>query len=261
MINEKLKQHMEAAIEAGIRRDGRRLDEFRPVEISFGGSSTAHGSAMVKSANTIIFAGVKMDLGKPYADTPDEGSLMVNAELLPLSNPDYEAGPPDATSIEVARVIDRTIREAKAIDLKQLSVAPGESMWICAADIAPLSADGNLIDLGALAALAAMRDARFPELVDGVPNYEKLTDKKLPMQRFPVLVTVFKMGNAFLVDPTWEEEQYCDARLSVATLDERTVSALQKGGSGPLSTKDIETMVEMALKIGNDLRKLVIQHG
>ncbi len=252
---------MEAAIESGVRRDGRRLDEFRPIEITYGGSSTAHGSALVKAGNTHIFAGVKMDLGKPYADTPEEGSLMVSAELLPLSNPDFEAGPPDATSIEVARVIDRTIREAKAIDLKQLAIVPGESMWICAADIAPLSADGNLIDLGALAALAAMRDTKFPDLIDGVPQYEKLTNKSLPMQRYPILVTVFKMGNVFLVDPTWEEEQYCDARLSIATLDERTVSALQKGGSGPLSTGDIETMVEMALRIGSDLRKLVMQHG
>lgn len=261
MINEKLRGHMVAAIESGVRRDGRKLDEFRPILIETDVSSTAHGSARVTCGNTIIVAGTKMEVGTPYSDTPDEGSLMIGAELLPIANPHYEAGPPGEEAIEVARVIDRCIREAKAIDLKALSISSGEKMWICAVDLAPMSADGNLIDLGALAALASIRNARLPELVDGVPNYEKLTQTHLPVQHYPILVTVYKMGAAYLVDPTWEEEQYCDARLSVATLDEKTISALQKGGSGPLSTKDIDEMTSLALRIGVELRQKVMNNG
>jgi exosome complex component RRP42 len=257
MINEKLKQHAEAAIEAGIRRDGRKLDEFRPITIERGQSSTAHGSAKLTCGDVIIFAGAKIEMGKPYPDTPDEGSLMVNAELLPIANPHYEAGPPSNESIELARVIDRTIRESKAVDLSKLSIVSGESMWIVAVDIAPLNANGSLLDIGALAALAAIRDAKMPELVDGVPQYEKLTSKGLPLQRVPVLVTVFKMGKHLLVDPTEEEEQYCEARLSIATLEDGRICAMQKGGSGPLTLEDIDTMVDMAVRIGHDLRKLV----
>lgn len=260
MINEQLKSHAEAAIKAGIRRDGRALDEMRPITIERGVSSTAHGSARVTCGDVVVVIGAKLEVGKPYEDTPEEGSLMVSAELLPLSNPHYEAGPPTTESIEVARVIDRTIREAKTIDLKKLSIVSGEKMWIVAVDIAPVNANGNLIDIGALGALVAIRDARFPELDDkNKPNYEKLTKQGLPLINLPVLVTVFKMGEQYLVDPTEEEEQYCDARLSIATLDNDKVCALQKGGSAPLTTKDIDAMIDIAVRIGKDLRKKVVE--
>lgn len=260
MINEKLKQHAEAAIEAGIRRDGRRLDEYRQVSIETGLSSTAHGSAKVTVGDTIIFAGVKMEVGTPYADTPDEGSLMVSAELLPLSNPNFEQGPPGGESIELARVVDRTIREAKTIDLKKLSIKSGEKMWICATDIAPINANGNLIDISCLAALAAIRNARMPELGENnVPNYEKLTKQELPLQHVPILVTVFKMGKILLIDPTEEEQQYCDARLSIATLEDGRICALQKGGSATLTTDEIDKMVDMARTISVQLREKVMQ--
>lgn len=259
MINEKLKQHAEAAIEAGIRRDGRKLEEYRPVSVETGLSSTAHGSAKVTVGDSVIFAGVKLEIGTPYPDTPEEGSLMVSAELLPLSNPNFEQGPPGEESIELARVVDRSIRESKAIDLKQLCITPAVKMWIVAADIAPINANGNLIDISCLAALAAMRDARMPEFKDGVPNFEKLTDEKLPMQHAPVLVTVYKMGKILLVDPTEEEEQYCDARLSIATLEDGKVCALQKGGSAPLTIEEIGRMVEIAQRLGYELREKVMR--
>jgi exosome complex component RRP42 len=259
MINEKLKQHAEAAIQAGVRRDGRKLDEFRPVTIETGISSTAHGSAKITAGDVIIVAGVKMEMGKPYPDTPAEGSLMVNAELLPLSNPAYESGPPSIDSIELARVVDRTIRESKAIDLKKLSIVSGESMWIVAADVAPINANGNLLDISNLATLAAIYDTKMPELVDGVPQYEKLSKTGLPIQHVPILVTVYKIGNMYLVDPTQEEEQYCDARLSIGMLDAKTLCALQKGGDAPLTTDDISAMVDIAFRVGEKLRKLVVK--
>lgn len=259
MINEKMKQHAETAIKAGIRRDGRALDEFRPITIETGISSTAHGSAKITVGDSVIVAGVKIDVGTPYADTPDEGSLMVAAELLPMSNPEYESGPPSEGSIEVARVVDRSIRESKAIDLKKLSIKPGEKMWTVAIDVAPINANGNLIDLSCLVSLAAIRDARMPAFVDDKVDYEKLTNQKLPLQHQPILVTVFKLGSVFLVDPTAEEEQYCDARLSIATLEDGSICALQKGGTAAFTVEEVDQMVEIAQRVGAQLRAKVTQ--
>ena len=101
------------------RLDGRQLTEYRqPIAISTGISWTAEGSSKVQIGDTVVMAGVKMAIEKPYNDTPDEGGIMVNAELLPLSSPEYEPGPPGKKAIELARVIDRGIREAKALDMK-----------------------------------------------------------------------------------------------------------------------------------------------
>ena len=111
------------------RLDGRKLDEYRqPITIETNISWTAEGSAKVQIGKTVVLAGVKMSLDKPYNDTPEEGGIMVNAELLPLSSPEYEPGPPGIKAVELARVIDRGIREAKAIDMKQLCVKPRESV-------------------------------------------------------------------------------------------------------------------------------------
>ena len=71
-----------------------------------------------------------MELGVPYSDTPDEGSLMVGAEFLPMASSDFEMGPPGVDAIELARVVDRSIRESEAIDMKKLCIETGKKMWI-----------------------------------------------------------------------------------------------------------------------------------
>jgi exosome complex component RRP42 len=38
---------------------------------------------------------------------------MVGCELLPISHPSIESGPPGIDAIEIGRVIDRGIRESK----------------------------------------------------------------------------------------------------------------------------------------------------
>jgi exosome complex component RRP42 len=135
---------------------------------------------------------------------------------------------------------------------------PGKSAWTVAADIVPVNANGSLFDIGAVAALIAIRDARKPTMVDGVPQYEDLSDERLELSRVPVLVTVYRIGNNFVVDPTQDEEACADARLSIATLDAHTVCALQKGLPGTLTVEDVERMVAIALEKGQELRALVL---
>ena len=256
-MNDSFKNHLLNALSKNVRGDGRKLDEFREIEIEYGISKTAEGSARVKFGDTEVVAGVKLLVSEPYPDTPDEGSIMVNAELLPLSNPEFEAGPPSIESIELARVIDRGIRESKAIDLKKLSIIPGEKCWTVSVDICTLNDDGNLLDASALAALAALKNALFPEYNDGEVNYKKKTDKKVPLEKLPISVTVFKLGNNLLVDPSPEEERWFDARLTVASLEDKSICALQKGGDKELSFDELSKMLDMALEKADVLRKHV----
>ena len=86
------------------------------------------------------------------------GRLTTNAELIPLSSPMFEPGPPHPRAIEVSRVVDRAIRAAETIDLTKLCVTPGEKCWTCFVDVHVLDHAGNLID----AALARGRSRRSP---------------------------------------------------------------------------------------------------
>lgn len=242
------------------RLDGRALDEYRqPIAIETAISWTAEGSAKVQIGKTVILAGVKMAIEKPYNDTPDEGGIMVNVELLPLSSPEYETGPPGIKAVELARVTDRGIREAKAIDMKKLCRIPGEKAWFVMIDLVTINDDGNLFDAAGLAALAALRSARFP-VVDpetGAIDYKKKTNEPLPIIKEPLPVTIYKVGRRFLVDPNQEEEQAYEARLTVSSDEKGTISALQKGGDAPLTIEDIAQMVDLAVEKAKFLRKIL----
>lgn len=259
MVSES-KKYISSLIEKNLRVDGRPLDKYRDIKIEYGVSSkSAEGSAMVTVGETIVVAGVKFEVGEPFPDKPDEGTIIVNAELLPLSSPEFESGPPNVDSIELARVVDRGIRESKSLDFKKLCVAPGEKVWLIFIDIYPINNAGNLFDAAALAAFAALKDARFPKYDPAAGNivYDERTDIKLPLSNFPMACTVIKIGGNFLVDPLIEEEKAMDARLTVASLEDGNICAMQKGGDKPLSAADVVKMVDIALEKARELRKFL----
>jgi ribosomal RNA-processing protein RRP42 (EC 3.1.13.-) len=97
---------------SGVRIDGRTPHQLRDVSIRTNVVNTADGSAEALLGKTRVVAGVKVGLGQPFPDTPDEGVLIVNAEILPHASPYSEIGPPDETAIELARVVDRGIRHS-----------------------------------------------------------------------------------------------------------------------------------------------------
>jgi len=251
------KKHIIESLDKGVRYDGRKKDQFRDIEIKTGIIETAEGSAYVKCGNTEVLAGVKMTIEKPYGDTPEEGILMVGAELYPMSNPKYESGPPDIKAIEVARVIDRGIRESKSLDNKRLCVTAGETVWAINVDISPLNDNGNLIDVGSIAAVAAIINAKFPKYEDRKVDYKSKTQESLPFNKLPVAVTISKLGLHYIVDATEQEQDALDARLTVTTLDDGTICSMQKGGDGPLSIDDVDKMISLATIKAEEIRKLI----
>lgn len=257
-MNESLRSHIIELFKSDLRLDGRKLTEYRkPIKLETGVIKTSEGSARVKIGETDVIVGIKVEIGEPYPDIPDQGTIMVGAELLPLSNPDFELGPPGIEAIELARVVDRGIRESKTIDFKKLCIKKGEKAWILLIDICTINDAGNLIDSSALAALAALRDMKFPKVVDDKIDFQETTNKKLEIKNMPIAVTVVKIGDKFIVDPITEEEKALDARLTATTLEDGTLCALQKGGDFPLTAEDVSKMIDISLEKGKELRKLL----
>lgn len=254
-MNQEIKEHVKNALKQGYRIDGRKPDEVRKIELEKGIISTAEGSARLKYGDGELIAGVKISVGHPFPDSPEDGVIMVNSEMLPLSNEDFETGPPGIDAIETSRVIDRGIRESGSIDTKKLCIKKGEDVWMINVDITPINYDGNLIDMGGLAAVAALEDAKFPSLTDGKVDYKNITDKGLELKKQPIPVTVCKVGDVFMVDLTDEEEKTIDARLTVTVLEDDNICSMQKGGDVPLKIDDIDKMISLAIKTSKELRK------
>ena len=250
-----LRSHIISLLDAETRLDGRKLTEYRqPIEVEFGVIKTAEGSARVKIGETEVLVGVKLEVGEPYPDTPNEGTIIVGAELLPLSNPEFELGPPGIQAIELARVVDRGIRESKALDFRKLCIEDGKKIWMVVIDICPINDAGNLFDASSLAALAALKDTRYPAFDGEKIDYKSKTDKKLELEKLPVAVTLIKIGDRLIVDPDIDEEKVVDARLTVSSIEDGTLCALQKGGDYPLTIDDIKKMLDIGIEKGKELR-------
>ncbi len=243
-------------IEAGKRLDGRTLTDFREFTIEEGLIERAEGSARVRLGKTEVLVGVKIETGEPFPDTPEEGVLTVNAELVPLASPTFEPGPPDENSIELARIVDRGIRESKTIDSRKLVIEAGKKVFVIFVDVYVLNHDGNLIDASALAAVSALMNTKMPnyEVEDGEVKM-KTGYSPLPLKSHPITVTVAKINDKLIVDPWIEEEQVMDARLSIAVNDEGNICAIQKGGSGFFTSKQILEAAALAQEKAAELRK------
>lgn len=243
-------------VESGKRIDDRQFDEFREISVEKNTVVKAEGSALVKFGNTTVLVGAKMDVGEPFPDTPEEGVLITSAELVPLASPSFESGPPDENSIELARVVDRVIRESKMIDMNKLVIEPGEKVWMVFVDIHVLDYDGNLFDASTLGAVAAFSCTRIPKYEDGKVIYGEKT-KELPVQDLPVSVTFAKINNSILLDPNLAEEKAMDSRLTVGVTKDKHVCALQKGGSGYFTYEEICKILDMASEKSEELRRVV----
>ncbi|MGC8850475.1 MAG: exosome complex protein Rrp42, partial [Candidatus Bathyarchaeia archaeon] len=128
-------------IEGGRRLDDRSPSDYRPIKIRTGIIEKANGSSFVELGKTKVMAGVKVELGEPFEDTPDQGVLTVNVELVPLASPTFEPGPPNENAVELARIVDRGLRESEAISLGELCLIPGKKVLVIFIDIYVLDYD------------------------------------------------------------------------------------------------------------------------
>jgi len=241
----------------GKRLDGRGPDEYRPISIEPGFVATADGSALVRIGDTSVLAGIKLEPGKPFPDTPNAGVLTTNAELIPLSSPTFEPGPPQPGAIEVSRVVDRAIRAAETIDLTRLCVTPGEKSWVCYVDLHVLDHSGNLIDAASLAAVSALAHATVPAKRFEIAE----ADYPLEVNHYPVECTFVRLGDTIVVDPTFDEERAAQGRITVATDEVGRVVAMQKGLVGAFSPDDVKDVVRRAFRHGERHRALAKGDG
>jgi len=242
-------------LQEGKRFDNRKLDEFREIEIELGVSKNAEGSAKVKIGKTEVLVGVKMSIGEPYPDSPNKGNLMVTAELLPLSSPRFESGPPKFPVIELGRVIDRGIRESKFIDFEKLCIEEGKKVWTVMVDIYSINDDGNLLDAAGIGAIAALKDAKIPKYDKKEEKiiYGEKTKDSLPLSKeIPITITAHKVGNNFVVDPTREEEDISETRVTIGSSN-GIISSIQKGEENSLKLEEFDNILDLITKVERDV--------
>jgi exosome complex component RRP42 len=254
------RKKIEEVLAAGKRMDGRDPLEFRDLQIKIDFLEKSEGSAEVRLGKTHVVIGVKAGLGTPFEDTPDEGVLMVNAEFTPVAHPTWEPGPPPIGAIELARVVDRGLRSAEILNMKDLSLVSGKKVYIIFIDLYVLNWDGNLIDACGAGALSALRNSKIPGYKVSKTNEitETGKNKKLKLRCEPIPITITKIDQYFIVDATADEEEVADGRLTV-TLDEKNnVTTLQKSGPVGFTIDEIKKSINIATEKAAEIRSLTV---
>ncbi|MFX0201973.1 MAG: exosome complex protein Rrp42 [Candidatus Hodarchaeota archaeon] len=262
VVSEIERRHIISLLEHGKRFDGRTLKQIRPIEIEVGLIEKAEGSARVKLGNTQVVAGVKTDVGPPFPDTPDQAVFTTTAEFIPLASPTFEPGPPNENAIELARVVDRGIRESKCIDIKSETMVfiPGEKVRILFLDVYILDYDGNLFDASALGAAAAFLNTKIKKgEVNAETGEVELLDEYIPLpldkEKIPVTTTFARINNYQLLDPCLAEERVMDTRITFAVTAEGNIVAAQKGETGYFPYEEIIVLSKLAQEKSPELHE------
>ncbi|MCC6034040.1 MAG: exosome complex protein Rrp42 [Desulfurococcaceae archaeon] len=245
------------SIKRGERIDGRGLLDYRPISVILSPIKKAEGSALVKLGKTQVITGVKLDLGAPFRDRPNEGVLQVHAEFVPLASPSFEPGPPDENAIEVARIVDRSLREPRAIRLEDLVIEPGRTVWVVYNDIYLIDHDGNIVDSSMLASMLALATVKIPKLIK-TESGQYILDKSmretpLPLNLLVATVTIGVLENTLFVDPTLEEEKVVDTLIVLAVDEKGRICGAQKRGEKSISRKLLENALDIASEKGLQL--------
>jgi len=257
IIDELKKMQILELLEQGKRVDGRALDDLREISIETNAIPKANGSARVRLGETEVICGVKIQPDRPFPDMGDKGIFICTAELLPLSHPTVETGPPGPDVIELARVVDRGIRESHMIDVSQLVIEQNKSVVGVFADNVVVDYDGNLFDACSYAATAALLSSKSPKWiwVDDAPTLVEGEDIPVPISTIPVSITMGKIGNHIIVDPNGDEWASMDARITITTDSNGNICALQKGGSDGFTLEEINRCGDISVKVGTKIRE------
>src|ERR671923_1228063 len=249
------RQQMWDVISKGKRLDGRALDEMRTLEVELDIIKKANGSAKVKLGDSEVIAGIKVETGEPFEGLENKGALIISAEVLPTASPYIEPGPPDEETIELARVVDRGIRESEMLDLDRLVLVPGKIVYTIFVDCSILNTDGNLLDATSYAVVSALLSAKLPilEMKD-----DKVVDtgqtRPMPVTTIPVSITQVRIGDTIILDPTAEEEACMNARITITTNSNSDYAAIQKGFTGGFTREQIKKTAEIARIKGEQVR-------
>ena len=227
-----------------MRIDGRLNDELRKVEIIPDFTKTSGGSALIKCGDTHVLCTAMLDLKTmPFKEGSGEGWLTAEYAMIPsatLTRKQRETGKADGRSVEIKRLIGRSLREA--VDFKKLGE---KTIWI---DCDVLQADGGTRTASITGAYVALCLAVDKWLKEGL-----LTED--PIVRQISAVSVGIVGGEPMLDLRYVEDSHADVDMNVISTDEGKFVEIQGTGEGrSFSCEELNTLLGLAEKGNRELR-------
>ena len=252
--------------DADYRADGRTPRDTRPLRVTYA-RAEGQASAEIQLGKTRVLTVVTSELTPPYPDRPTEGFLNLNVEYSPMASLGIDTARNNPTLVEVDRVIERCLRQSRALDTEALCVIAGHKVWSLRCDVRILDNCGNVVDAACLATVAALLHFRLPEVTVLTGDTNSSSNKPgegasvivhhsfekepsaLPIHHVPICVTFGLFSESPVlaaVDPTHREEAVMGGRLTYSINVHKELCALQKIGGLPLAPASLVEWAELA---------------
>jgi len=206
----------------GIRLDGRKVDELRPVKMEVGVLANADGSAYIEQGRNKILVGVygPKEAHPRHIAKQDRAVIQCRYHMAPFSVDDRKSPAPSRRDVELSKVIREALEPAVF-----LKYYPRTSIQVF---IEILQADGGTRCAGITAAALALADAG------------------IPMRDLVVACAAGKAGGKIALDLMDTEDKIGEADVPVALMPNLNgITLLQMDGN--LSVDEFNTAVDMAL--------------
>jgi len=207
----------------GLRGDGRKADELRPVKLQVGVLPNADGSAYIEHGKNKILAGAfgPREMHPKHLAQADRMVLRCRYHMAPFSVPERKSPAPSRREVELSKVIKESLEPALFLELYPRT---GVDVFV-----EVLQADGGTRCASITAAALAIADA-------GVP-----------MRDLVVACAAGKVDDTVVVDLYDAEDKLGAADVPVAYMPNlNAVTLLQMDGI--LSPDEFEKAVNMAME-------------
>jgi exosome complex component RRP45 len=168
-----------------LRVDGRRGSDLRKVRLQLGRWDNGAECTVQWGVGTRVTSLCTADLVPPSPDRPNEGMVNFTVNLSPMAGTSFRQAPPISTapaltsnskgpnfsdkdqrllSNRILRSIERIVLVGGALDTEALVLMPGKWVWRFTIALTVLDDGGNVLDACILAAMAALRHYRKPQV-------------------------------------------------------------------------------------------------
>ncbi len=193
----------------GLRQDGRKLNELRPIKMEVGVLENADGSAYIEFGKNKIMAAVygPKDVHPKHMSVPDRAILRCRYHMTPFSTDTRKNPAPSRREIEISKVIREALeptliltdypRTAIAVYIEVLQSDGGSRCaGVSAASLALADAGINMTDLAAGCAAGKIAGQVALDLDD---TEDKEGDADMPLAILPNLgkVTLLQLDGKF----------------------------------------------------------------
>ncbi len=228
---EHIEKELKLIDENGIRLDGRKADELRPIRIEAGVLKKADGSAYIEWGNNKVLAAVygPREAHPRHLQDPTKALVQCRYNMAPFSVTDRKRPGPDRRSVEISKVISEAF--ASVVFVEQF---PRTSVDIF---IEVLQADAGTRCAGLTAAAVALADA-------GIPMRDLVTS-----------CASGKIGGVVALDLNKDEDNFGDADCPMAIVP-RSGEIVLLQMDGHLTVEEFERAMELSIGAAKKIYEL-----